>query len=198
VKLGSTGNVTHSIRSINVGANILSEWTANQRRFRGEVGRNVAIMVVAASLAIGLTYAMQGSGVRAAAAVKSESAKLGIVSRELSSLTEAQNSAAPEVAAAQLRAQTGASFHRMLGELYQVLDSAKSGMAFSSAKIDVREAQAVIDCHGDAEDYGVVAAFADQAGSTACTDSTLASTRPNHLLGPSGIAFEYIKRVPMQ
>lgn len=198
MKVSFTGNGTPSIRSINVRANILSEWRSNQKRYRTDLVRCIAGIALSCALPLAFVPMMESVRASAMAGEQGAQAKLDSLQKEITAADAAKKMAEPKAAAAELHGQTSQFFSRMLGEFYQVLDSAKSGMAFSTAKVEIREAEAVIDCHGDAEGYDVAAAFADQAGSTPSKVSTLASTRPNRLLGPEGITFEYIKRVPLQ
>lgn len=198
MKVSFTGNVTHSIRSINVRANILSEWTVNQARFHTEMLRYtsaIAICCAVAGVLVPISERARGAYV---AEQTRNAAALAELKVELADAQASKKTAEPGEALAEIRAETTGHFNRLLGEVYQVLDSAKSGMAFSAAKVDVREAEIVIDCRADAETYDVAAAFAEQAGSTPNKISNLASTRPNALLGANGLSFEYIKRVGLQ
>lgn len=198
MKVSFTGNVTHSIRSINVRANILSEWTVNQARFHTEMLRYSSAIAICCAVAAGLAPICERARGASMAEVSRNAATLAQLKVELAEAQATKKTAEPGEALAELRAETTGHFNRLLGEVYQVLDSAKSGMAFSAAKVDIREAEIIIDCRADAESYDVAAAFAQQAGSTLNKISNLASTRPNALLGPSGVSFEYIKRVGLQ
>lgn len=198
MRTSSTGSGTHSIRSINVRANMLSEWTTNQGRYRIEMARCLIAIVLCATVALVIIPLCERARGAIVAVQRVDEATLRRLQSAISAAQATKKSTEPKIASVEVHDQTVVCCRRMIGELFQVLDSANSGMAFASAKIDVREAEAIIDCHADAENYEAAAAFADKAGSSTNTTSTLASTRPNNILGASGISFEYIKRVALQ
>ncbi|MBV6457209.1 MAG: hypothetical protein HONBIEJF_00316 [Fimbriimonadaceae bacterium] len=194
----SIGNGPASIRSINVGANLLSEWTSNQIRFRSEANRYaLGIGICLLALAVGIPTIAKARTAHESQ-IKQHQVALAELKGHLDQANAAKTAVEPKIATTELIAQTSSYFNRLLGELYAVLESGKSGIAFSSAKIEVRAAEILITCRADAESYESAATFAETAGQTPNKVSTLSSTRPSELLSPIGISFEYLKRVPVQ
>ena len=185
-------------RSINVRANILAEWTADQVRIRAQVTRNLIGIGICLALAAGVIPMCEGARIRLAATEAARKYELAQLNAQVTQAAAFQKASAPSAAASLLRTQTSGYFNRMMGEVYAVLDAANSRMAFSSAKAEVRDAVISIDCHSDAQNYGAAATFAKDAGSTPNEASSLASTRPSTLMGLNGVSFEYIKKVDLK
>jgi len=167
-------------------------------RFRKEANR-YALGIGACLLGLAVGIPFMG---RIRAGHEAENQRHHAALAELKGLLAEANAAKtaiePKIATTELRAQTSSYFNRLVGELYIVLDAGKSGMAFSSAKIEVRAAEILITCRADAESYESAAAFVEAAGKTSNRVSTLSSTRPSEVLSPIGISFEYLKRVSVQ
>jgi hypothetical protein len=183
---------------INVCANLLSEWTNEQAKFREEAKKyGVGIFVCLTAALVLVPVIEHGTG-KLAHSQTVEKGKLKELKGLLASANAASKAIAPKVETAQLRAQTNSYFERFMGETYAVLNAARTGVAFSSVKLEARSAEIVFDCRAEAQNYEAAAAFAEQSGRTPNKVSSLASTRPSSLLGPAGVSFEYLKRVAVK
>jgi len=185
-------------RSINVRANILAEWTADQVRICAQVTRSFVGIGICVALLATVIPVTEGARMRLAGMEATRQRELSQLNAQVAQAAALQKAAAPSVAASLLRTRTFRYFGRMMGEIYAVLDAANLRMAFSSAKAEVRGAEMSIDCHADAQNYGVAATFAKDAGTTPNEVSSLASTRPNALMGLNGVSFEYMKKVDLK
>ncbi len=194
----SSGTGAPSIRSINVRANLLAEWTTDQVQFRSEATRYALGIAICIALAVIAVPAIEGGRTSFVHAQQKHLASLNELKGALDQANDLKKAAEPGVASALLSSQTSAFFDRLMGESYGVLDAAKSGMAFTSVKVEVRAAEIVIDCRADAESFDIAVAFAQQAGRTNSKVSSLTGTRPNSMFGKNGVSFEYLKRVAAQ
>jgi len=197
VNLSSIGNAAPSNRSINVCVNLLTEWASDQARLRGELSRYVLGTGLALIFAVVTVPVLERAASKELVKQRALDARLAALGAQLQQAEAEKNVVAPKVERAQVLAETREHFDRFLGEFYVVLDAAKTGMAFATAKIEARSAEIVINCRADAENYEAAATFAELSGRTPNKVSTLSSTRPSSLLAPNGISFEYLKKVPL-
>ncbi len=193
----SLGNGVHSTRSINVRANLLSEWTTDQVRFRAESFRYSAVIAgLVLVMATGVPL-LESNRSALAPSIKAENQQLGELKTNLDQANNAKKEREPAMAAAEIATETSGYFDRLMGEIYVVLNSANAGLVFSSAKAEVQAAEISIDCKADAENFEVAEFFAQGAGQGPNKLSTLTSIRPGGLF-KSGINFDYLKKVPIK
>lgn len=194
----SSGTGAPSIRSINVRANLLAEWTTDQVRFRAEATRYALGIAICIALVAAVIPAIEGGRASFVHSQQKSQMNLNELKGALDQANAQKKAAEPGVASAELNRQTSIFFDRLMGESYGVLDAAKSGMAFTSVKVEARAAEIVIDCRADAESFDIAVAFAQQAGRNNSKVSSLTGTHPNPLFGKQGVSFEYLKRVAAQ
>ncbi|MBS1713112.1 MAG: hypothetical protein JST30_02110 [Armatimonadetes bacterium] len=197
MNLSSIGNGAHNTRSINVCVNLLTEWASDQARLKAEMSRYALVTGLALVFAAVTVPVLERVGAQESSRQRALESRLAGLQAQLRQVQAEKDVVAPKVERAQVLAETRGRFDRFLGELYVVLDAAKTGLAFATAKIEVRSAEIVVNCRADAESYEAAATFADLAGRTPNKVSTLSSTRPSTLLSSNGVSFEYLKKVPL-
>lgn len=193
-----TGNAQHSVRSINVRANLLTEWSADQGRFRREALRYSAAIIATVLIMTTSIPLLESARRKSLPGIRQHEAELSDLGVALAQADQAKKAVAPAVAASELRAQTSAYFSQLMGQTYRVLDAANSGVVFSSIKADVRAGEIAIDCKADAMSFEAAQAFGQASGIGDHKISSLASIRPGGLFGESGITFDYMKRVSVK
>ena len=196
--MSSSGSAPPKTRSINVGANLLAEWASDQVRLRAQATKLAlgvaACVCVAASIVVALNR--MHSGVRSD--MHGLAAKLQALREEVR-LAEAEKTVLePKLAIHAMRERTRGYLERFLGEAYGVLAAGSRDMSFNGVRTEVHAAEIVVDARADAKDYSVVESFARRAGALPSKFSGISSTRPSDVLGPEGVAFNYLKRVKVE
>jgi len=191
------GNGAHSIRSINVRANLLADWTSDQERFRAQANRYILIIAAIGLAAFAFVPLLEKK--RAALVPRFNACQhdLGDLRIALDEADRMKKKVEPTLAAEEMNADTTHHFDRLMGEMYYVLNSANPGLVFSTTKAEVQAAAISIDCKADAENFEIAEAFAQKAGKLPNKVSTMASIRPGGLFS-EGINFDYLKKVSLQ
>jgi hypothetical protein len=195
MNVSSTGSGAHNIRSINVRANLLAEWTTDQVRFRSEATRLIAMILLAVLVTAAVLPMLEHARAASAVRIKAAEKEIGGLQAALTQANDAKKASEPRVAEAQVNAESKHFFDRMLGETYKVFDSTSSGVAFATTRTEARSAEIVIDCKASAVSYEAAQGFAHEAGKGAHKISSLSSIRPGKEMTNGGISFEYQKRV---
>jgi hypothetical protein len=191
------GNGAHSIRSINVRANLLAEWTTDQVRFKAQATRYCAAIVgLAITMAVCVPI-LEGKRTALVPAFKVSEQSLAELRSSLDQAERARKQVEPSLATEEISSETTKNFDRLMGEMYAVLNSSNPGLVFSSTKAEVQAATISIDCKADAENFEVAEAFSQRAGSTPNKLSTMSSIRPGGLF-KDGVNFDYLKKVSLQ
>ena len=191
----SFGSVAPKSRSINVGANLLGEWTAEQARRRKVVGRYAALSGVSLLLAV-LTlpraFVASGTMLREAVHMKRRlvelDAQLAISERE-------RKAAEPALVVGAMDARTDASLDRFLEVVERALGAGNARTALASLRCDVQGGEAHLVVQADAEDGEAADAFARDAGEEGAKVDAIVNSRPSPLLGPQGLGFQYEERI---
>jgi hypothetical protein len=198
MNVSSTGNGAHNIRSINVRANLLSEWTTDQVRFRSEAVRYIAVIFLSLLVAIAVIPAIEQARHSSAAQVAVHEKEIAGLQGALAQANAAKKASEPQVAEALVLTESTRFFDRLLGETYKVFDSTSSGVVFASTRTEARSAEIVIDCKASAVSYEAAQGFAHEAGKGPHKASGLSSMRPGgETTDSGGISFEYQKRVAL-
>lgn len=191
----SFGSAAPKNRSINVGANLLAEWIAEQARLRREIGRYAALLGVSVLLSatvLPVLWRASTDASRQAAALHSDVKGLDAA---LAVSDHARKVAQPALVVEAMCGTTTASFDRLLTEVDRVLGAGNSRTAVSTFHCDVQSGEAHLVALTDAEEGGAADAFARNASDPRAKVDAITTSRPSHLLAPDGLAFVYEKRI---
>ena len=191
----SFGSAAPKNRSINVGANLLGEWIAEQAALRREIGRYGALLagcLVVAGAALPTLWRASTQASREAAGLRVEVAALDA---QLVLSDRARKAAQPALVVAAMRDRTGGAFDRLLAQVDRVLGAGNSRTAMASMRCEVQGGEAHLVVQADAEEDGAADAFVRNAGEEGAKVDAITSSRPSSLLAPQGLAFQYEKRI---
>jgi hypothetical protein len=194
--VSSPGSALPNIKTINVEANLLGEWLSKRDRRREEVVRYVALiggLVVLAGVTVPLLAGVHASASRRAA--KAHKRMTGLAAT-LQKFQAEKDAASPRLAHHEMLKTTRGQAERFMGQMVFLLNSGSSDMAFAAVQGDVLGGEMTLRCKADAKDFATARNFVSVAGGgEAVKSAVLVSSRSSEMLGPSGVSFEFIKRV---
>lgn len=185
-------------KTINVEANLLAERIAEREKVLIAVRRKFLWLVCV--LLSGLLFVPPMLAFSAAESRRTErlAKQQQILAAQLASLQAEQRSAEPKLLQQRMMEDVRGNAQRFLGQLLLVLNAAPPQMAFASVKADMNSGEMRIVSRADAESYTAARQFVDGAkGGPGVVDTITSSTRRSDTLGPSGVTFEFVKRVRM-
>ncbi len=191
----SFGSAGLKNRSINVNANLLSEWIAEQARLRREVVRYAAllggalVLVVTAMpplLSAASTEAGHGADLRR---------QIASFDASLKTADRARQAAQPALVVKTMCDRTTGSFGRFLGQLNRALGAGNARTAISSMRLDITGGEAHLVVVADAEEDGAADAYARNVSEEGAKVDAITSSHPSTLLAAQGIGFTYEKRI---
>ena len=191
----SFGSAAPKSRSLNVGANLLREWTTEQARRRRQVARYGALLGASLVLGVGTLPRLIGAeNARAQEATRLRKS-VAALDEQLAISDQERKAAQPALVVNAMDARADASLNRLLSQLSLVLSAGNARLAFTSLRCDVQAGEAHLVVQADAEEDGAANAFARNAGEQGAKVDAIVNSRPSHLLAPGGIGFQYEKRI---
>lgn len=195
MKDNSFGSAAPKSRSINVGANLLGEWLAEQSRLRRDVGRFATLLGGSLFVAALTLPVLLRNGNEAAGQVAELRGNAALMNSQLEVSERAQKAAQPALVVGALCARTRGSLDRLLGQMERVMNAGNSRMALSSVRLDVQSGEAHLVVQGDAEEDGAADAFARNVDEEGAKVAAITNSRPSQVLGSQGMGFQYEKRI---
>ncbi|RYG25342.1 hypothetical protein EON82_07460 [bacterium] len=195
MKQSSFGNAAPKHRSIDVGANLLSQWAEEQAKLRKEIARYGLLLAAALMLGIGTTPWLWKRGsaiVTKAASLKTETAELD---KQLEDTDKARKAAQPIVVVNEMCERTRKRFDFFRAQLERPLRAGNARMVLSNVRCEVVATESHLVAQAFAEEEGAAEAFARNAAEEGAKVDGITTSRPSTLLGPSGLGFQYEKRI---
>lgn len=189
------GNAAPKNRSIDVGANLLGEWIAEQAKLRREIARFGAILGVAVLVSAATVPTLWESGTHAAADAVKLKAGIKQLDAQLAITDKARQEAQPKLVVDAMCDRTRNSFDFLIAQTERVMRSANPHMVLSGLRSDVTAAEVRVTAQGFAEDEDSADAFTRKVGDPASKADAITNSRPSSLLAPNGLSFEYMKRI---
>jgi len=189
------GNAAPKHRNIDVGANLLGEWIAEQARLRREIARYGAVFSAAVFVGGAVVPSLWNAGTRCA--VDAKKLKLGVaqLDAQLAITDKAKKDAQPALVVDAMCGRTRSSFDFFVGQTEKVLRASNPRMVLSGLRSDVTAGETHISVQGFAEDETAADAFARKVNDPSAKVDAITNSRPSELLGPNGLSFEYVKRI---
>lgn len=189
------GNAAPKHRTIDVGANLLGEWIAEQTKLRREIARYGAALTVAVLVGVAAVPALWNAGTRCVADVKK--LKLGVaqLDAQLAITDKAKKDAQPALVVDAMCGRTRTSFDFLIAETEKVLRAGNPKMVLSGLRSDVTAGEAHITVQAFAEDETAADSFARKVNDPDSKVDAITNSRPSALLAPDGLSFEYMKRI---
>jgi hypothetical protein len=195
MKQSSFGNAAPKHRSIDVGANLLSQWAEEQAKLRKEIARYGLLLAAATLMATVATPSLWGRGNAAASKAASLRAETTDLDKQLEDTDKARKAAQPILVVNEMCDRTRKGFDFFRAQLERPLRSGNVRMALSNVRCEVVAAQAHVIAQAFAEDEGAAEAFAQNAAEQGAKVDGITTSRPSTLLGPNGLGFQYEKRI---
>ena len=191
----SFGSAAPKSRSLNVGANLLREWTTEQARRRRQVARYGALLGASLVLGVGTLPRLIGAeNARAQEATRLRKS-VAALDEQLAISDQERKAAQPALVVNAMDARADASLDRLLSQLSRILGAGNARLALTSLRCDVQAGEAHLVVQADAEEDGAADAFARNAGEQGAKVDAIVNSRPSHLLAPGGTGFQYEKRI---
>jgi hypothetical protein len=193
------GRGQHRVKSINLEANILSEWTGSSTVLHQQIRvRVVALLASVAVAGVGLP-SLRMAAISAEARAKIAAARNSVDAQAVSTLDQRSKAAEPFVQQSQRLKESRANLSALLGNVALVIDAVPTSVAFESVQVEVMDAQLTITCKSQAETSDAGQAFVAAASlGPNVAYAVQASTMKSETLGKDGVAFDFIKRVNLQ
>ena len=191
----SFGSAAPKTRSLNVGANLLREWTTEQARRRRQVARYAALFGASLVLGVGTLPRLIGSVEERSREIIRLRKTLAALDEQLAISDRERKAAQPALVVDAMNRRTDGSHDRLLSQLARVLGAGNARVALTSLRCDVQAGEAHLVVQADAEEDGAADAFARNAGEQGAKVDAIVNSRPSHLLAPGGIGFQYEKRI---
>lgn len=195
MKQSSFGNAAAKHRSIDVGANLLGQWMGEQAKLKKETARYA--VVLAGSLAIGLTFVpwLWGLGTTATQRASKLSQETKALNDQLQITDTARKAAEPAAVVSSMLDRTRASFDFVRATVERPLRSGNARMVLGNVRCEVAAAEAHLSVQAFAEDEAAADSFATAVADEGSKVDAITNSKPSTLLGPSGLSFQYEKRV---
>jgi hypothetical protein len=197
--VSSHGRAQRSGKSINLEANILSEWTGATLALRQRIKLRVAAL--ASVIIVGSLVLPQLNGISAGAAARVETAGVRntAAAKLAADLDRGAKENQPAVQAARMLVDSKRNLDTLLGNVTLVINAVPTSATFDTVHAEVVSAQLTITCKSQAESNAAGQAFVDAASKGPnVMYAVQASTMKSSLLADDGVAFDFIKRVNLQ
>lgn len=195
----SHGPARRSGKSINLEANILSEWSTATADLRHRI--QVRLIALGAVVGFGLVVVPQlnklstRSAARLAEARVSNAAVVAFADASASRAKAEQ----PLFQQAKMLSTSQANLDTLLGNLTLVIDAVSTDVTFDVVHAEVMDAELTITCKSQAETDAAGRHFVNAASQGPnVIYAVQASTMKSDVLAPDGIAFDFIKRVNVE
>lgn len=191
----SIGNAAPKNRSINVDANLLGEWIAEQAKLRRAIVRYLAILggtLVAGAVVVPTLWRATATASNQAHALQRGVAELD---SQLSASDQAAKEAQPSIVVTAMCERTRRSFGRLAQELNVILRAGGSRTMLTGLRTEVQAGEIHLVAQAMAEDDGAADDFALRAGDDKAKVAGIVTSRPSAQLGLRGLSFEYVKRI---
>jgi hypothetical protein len=191
--------VQRSGKSINLEANILSEWLGATAALRQRL--KLRAVVLAAVICGGAVALPQLSGMSTAMAARAagaqaRNAQSAKVEAELDRRAKADQ---PRVQEAHMLADSRANLNTLLGNLTLVVNAVPTSVTFDTVRAEILDAELTITCKSQAENDAAGQLFVDGASKGPnVVYAVQASTMKSNVLAKNGVAFDFIKRVNLE
>ena len=192
------GSAAPKTRSINVGANLLSEWVCEQARLRREIGRALGLLAASVAVPAAVLPPLMRSASRTMATAAELRHGVADLDTALAVSEKARKAAQPSLLVDAMRLRTQASLDRLDGEILGVLRAGNARSALNDVRVEVQGGEAHFMVQALAEDEGATQAFVRAADDPSAKVAAITTSRPSELLGPHGLSFVYEKRVGVQ
>ena len=195
----SHGRTQRSGKSINLEANILSEWSGASAALRKRI--RVRAFVLTTVMCGSAVVLPQLSGYSAAAATRAavarnrhaESAKLAADSDQRDKAEQ------PLVQEAGMLTDSRTNLNTLLGNITLVVNSVPTSVTFDTLHAEIMDAELTITCKSQAESNAAGQEFVDAASKGPnVVYAVQASTMKSNVLKENGVAFDFIKRVNLE
>ncbi|HLK15299.1 MAG TPA: hypothetical protein VKT78_10875 [Fimbriimonadaceae bacterium] len=197
--MSSPGQARRSGKSINLEANILSEWSGATSIVRQRI--RVRLVTLAAVILIGFAALPQLNDVSARAATRATAARARNAqwAKVASELERKAKAGEPMVQASKMLADSKRNLDTMLGNVRLVINSVPTSAAFDTLHVEAMSAQLTLTCKSEAESTSAGQAFVDAASKGPnVMYAVQASTMKSNVLQDDGVAFDFIKRVNLE
>lgn len=195
----SPGQTRRSGKSINLEANILSEWSGTTAELRQRI--QVRLLALGATLVFGLVTIPQLNRLSDAATARATAAAVrnSQASRLATDSDRRAKAAQPLVQQAARQSESHANLDVLLGNMTLVVNAVPTSVAFDVLHAEVMDAELTITCKSQAESTTAGQAFVDAASKGPnVVYAVQASTMKSTVLADDGIAFDFIKRVNLE
>lgn len=191
VEVSSPGRVSPRIKSIDVEANLLGERIAERERLADAMSRKAFASIgvlLFGLLVLPAAYRLQAKmGIHAASAQDAQV----IAERQLADRKAVLALQQPKLQDTQMLDTLHTYADNYFEQLTLLLNSASSGMVFSSVKCDVLGGDMKVVAKADAESYGIARDFVATLGKGPKTSTaTLKGWRRNEDFGAGGVSFD--------
>jgi len=197
--MSSRGRAQRSGKSINLEANILSEWSAATADLRQRIKlRTIALTIVVCGGVIALPqlYGMSATVAAHAAKARARNARAAKITADLDRRAKAEQ---PLVQEASMMADSKNNLNKLLGNITLVVNAVPTSVTFDTVRAEIMDAELTITCKSQAESDAAGQAFVDAASKGPnVAYAVQASTMKSNVLAPDGVAFDFIKRVNLE
>lgn len=196
LETNSLGRAHPKPKSIDVEANLLTEWLVERSTLAARITRRLTLLLgVIAFGAVCLPILdSELSHVQARGTALAKTS--GDLDQRLRALQGESSEAKPRLEHEQMLKASRERLQGTLGQLALVFNSAAPGVAISSAKVEILAGEMTISCHADATASASGREFVDKASKGPDTLSAIqSSSHRSDLLGKQGVTFEFVKRI---
>ena len=197
--MSSHGRAQRSGKSINLEANILSEWSGATAELRQRIRiRTIALAIVVCGGGIALPQLCGMSGAMAArsATARARNARAAKVASDLDRRSKAEQ---PLVQEAKMMADSKNNLNTLLGNITLVVNAVPTSVTFDTVRAEIMDAELTITCKSQAENDASGQAFVDAASKGPnVAYAVQASTMKSNVLASDGVAFDFIKKVNLE
>jgi hypothetical protein len=191
----SFGHV-HETRNINVEANLLAQRLEERERVLAAAKKRLALtglVLISSLVCLPMLFRLQAEASARAAQLSSRASE---VAGALATLQKQHDAQQPKLAGEEMRKAVEQRAKLFLGNLCAVLNAVPESMVLGSIKAEALSGEMRIGGQANAEAYANARGFLAAAGAGEnVLDMVLSATHRNDALGPTGVSFDFVKRV---
>jgi hypothetical protein len=192
----SLGNGAPNLKSINVECNLLETWLAERIALQRALAKRMVIIGVSLLALFASTpplyLALCDAQKKEVAVTRTQAA----LEKEMAGWDAQRKEADPVVAGQQMLEKSADKVKLTIGWTADTMNLAPAKVVIESCRTEVLGGELTIRIRADAETSAVAQQYVESAGKDPrVASSLLASSHRNPLMGPKGVAFEFVRKV---